>query len=357
MVSPKYLTIKNRILVQIRTGKLRPGAQISSINEIMEEFGVSKVTAVRALTELESDGLVKREHGRGTFVSNQDTATLQVRSSKRVAMVVPNMQNPFNVEVVGSVEKHLREAGIVIELSCTDYEPAVERELFNKYVSSGQQDGMVLISGSVKSMGVDVGKSRTPLVVIDHCPEDLLDRCVFIDCDHYKGGYDAAKHLAGFGHTKIGYIDWLVASRARLAGFRRALEDSQLTLPEERVLTLSSNRTLGDEVADFVRQQELTALFAVNDMFAMQAMQLLRAQGYGIPQDISLMGYDDVVAARYLEVPLTSVEQHEEQIGHKAAESILALMNRSQTTLRPREILIVPRVVERASTGPPRSPR
>ena len=108
---------------------------------------------------------------------------------------------------------------------------------------------------------------------------------------------------------------------------------------------------------DFVRREHLTAVFAVNDMLAMQAMQLLRANDYSIPGDISLMGYDDVLAAKYLEIPLTTVEQHEEQIGRKAAECILQRMDARQSSFRPREILIVPRVVERASTGRPKSGR
>ena len=320
----------------------------------MGRFGVSKVTAVRALAELEAEGFVRREHGRGTFVAEVNLESIQTRGSKRIALLAPDMQNPFNVEVIGSLEKHLREAGMVVELSCTDYQMETERKLFSKLLSRENIAGIVLISSGVTDIRLEGRRPQVPLVVIDHCPEDLLDHCVFIDCDHYKGGYDAAAHLAGFGHKVIGYLDWFVASRARLQGFRKGLEDFGLTLPDHHILALSPSKKLGHDLLHFVHSQQLTALFAVNDMIAMQAMQVLRASGLAIPEDISLMGYDDVVAARYLEVPLSSVEQHEEQIGQKAAECLLAQLNADRSAFRPREILIVPRVVERETTGPPK---
>jgi DNA-binding LacI/PurR family transcriptional regulator len=352
--SPKYIQIKQKILAQIRDGELSPGSRIYSISEIMEKFHVSKVTAVRALAEMESEGFVRREHGRGTFVSDQDAGVLQMRTSKRVALIVPDMANPFNVEVVGSVEKHLREAGVIVELSCTGYLADTERELFNRIMAGQHAAGMVLISGGVNDMGFNVSAPGIPLVVIDHCPDDLMDRCVFINCDHYRGGYEAGAHLAEKGHREIGYVDWVFTSRARLQGFNQALAEHRLALPENRIFSVGAHKQLGHDFIEFVRREKLTALFAVNDMLAMQAMQVLRANKFAIPGDISLMGYDDVLAARYLEIPLTSVEQHEEQIGRKAAECILQRMDARQSAFRPREILIVPRVVERASTGRPK---
>lgn len=351
--SPKYIQIKQEILGQIREGALLPGSRIHSISEIMEKFRVSKVTAVRALAELESEGFVRREHGRGTFVTDQDAGVLQMRTSRRVALIVPDMANPFNVEVVGSVEKHLREAGVIVELSCTGYVADTERELFTRIMAGQHVVGMVLISGGVTEMGLRASTPGVPLVVIDHCPDDLMDRCVFINCDHYRGGYEAGAHLAEQGHREIGYVDWVFTSRARLQGFTQALGEHRLALPEHRIFPVGAHKQLGHDFIEFVRREKLTALFAVNDMLAMQAMQVLRANQFSIPGDISLMGYDDVLAARYLEIPLTTVEQHEEQIGRKAAECILQRMDARQSNFRPREILIVPRVVERASTGRP----
>lgn len=353
--SPKYKLIKNNILDQIREGKLSSGSQIPSINDLMGKFHVSKVTAVRALAELESEGVVRREHGRGTFVTSEDAAALQARTSRRVALLVPDMVNPFNIEVVGSLERSLRESGVVVELNCTDYRQQTERELFRTLAASNHLAGLVLISAGVDEMGVSPSQVRVPLVAIDHCPRDLMNSAVFINCDHFKGGYEAALHLASFGHRDIGYIDWHIASRARLEGFRRGLHDYNIELPQHRILAVGRSNHIGPELLDFVRRDHLTALFAVNDMLAMQAMQFLRSYGYAIPNDISLMGHDDVMAARYLEVPLTSVEQHEEQIGRKAAESLLERLDARQSGFRPKEILIVPRVVQRASTGPPRN--
>jgi len=351
---PKYIQIKNSIIEQITGGDLGPGEQIHSISEIMEKFKVSKVTAVRALTELEVEGIVQRKHGLGTFVAHPKEETSEARARKSVTVIAPDMANPFHIEVVGCVERRLREEGIVVELSCTDYQVEVEKRLIRTVVSEKHVSGIVLISSAIPRTLYHEPLPDIPLVMVDACPSDLIGKCVFITCDNFKGGYDAAAHLAHLGHKRIGYVNIPIGSLDRLSGFRKGMEDHDLILEEGRILMLSSRNQVGSELIDFVKRENLTALFTVNDMIAMQAMHLLRSHGFRIPEDISLVGYDNVAAARYLEVPLTTIEQYEEQIGRKAAENLLAGLNPANSSFRPREIVIVPRLIVRASTAPPR---
>ncbi len=352
---PKYVHIKNAILQRIRDGQLAPGQQIHSISEIMEEFTVSKVTAVRALSELEAEGIVRREHGRGTFVAPFEGQGANARIRKGIAVIVPNMSNPFHVEVVGALERRLRDRDVVVELNCTDYDVESEQALFDRISVDSHVSGMVLISTPVPHNLLNGSPTpRFPMIVIDYCPPDLLDKCIFFSCDNYKGGYDAATHLAALGHERIGYINLSNGSLERLEGFKRGLEDHGRALLDRRMLTAEFGKPLGDELVDLVRREGLTAIFAHNDMLAMQAMHLLRAADYSLPDDVSLVGYDDVAAARYLEVPLTTIDQHEEQIGRKAAEVLLAALESNGRPMRPREIVVVPQLVVRASTAPPR---
>ncbi len=350
---PKYVRIKNAILQDIREGHLAAGNQIHSISKIMERFKVSKVTAVRALAELEVEGIVKREHGRGTFVMPPDSRSPKARARRSIAVVVPEMSNPFHVEVVGALERRLRDQDVAIELSCTDYDVETEQTVVNRLGTETHISGAVLISTPRPHELFGDAQPRFPLVVIDYCPPDLLGKCVYLSCDNFRGGFEAAKHLADLGHRRIGFVHQNSGSQDRLDGFRRGLEEHGLSLPENRLLVRELGKPLGEDVVDVVRSQRLTALFTHNDMLAMQAMQLLRARGFSIPGDISLIGYDDVLAARYLEVPLTTIDQHEELIGRKAAECLLEGLEFRNGAPRPREIVFVPQLVVRASTAPP----
>jgi len=352
---PKYRQIKRIIAQMIREGTLPPGSQIASISEIMEQYGVSKVTAVRALMELENEGLVTREHGRGTFVTPQDADGSYPRIKKAVCAIIPDMTNPFYIEVIASMERKLRDHGIPVELSCTEYDVEIERRLFRKAQRDRQISAIMLIATSIPHTLADVSEIRTPIVTVDSCPNDLTDKSTFISCDHFRGGYEAAEHLASLGHRAIGYVRWVYGSQARFEGFRSGLTAHGISLPESRIMTLASSEHIGEEVVDFVQRERLTALFTINDMLAIQTMKILRGHGLRIPEDVSLVGYDDVLAARYLDVPLTTVEQHEEEIGRRTAEALLALMDSKNVRKKPREIVIVPHLVIRASTAPPRS--
>ncbi len=347
---PKYIWIKNTIADRIRSEHLAPGEQVPSISEIMEQFNVSKVTAVRALAELESEGVVQRKHGRGTFVSGPTPKNRMARSRPSVFIIVPDMTNPFYSEVVGNIEKHVRHEGIAVELTGTNYQTEVEQRVLSAILTEERVAGIVLISTPGGHHSGEI-PSDVPLVTVDHCPPELEGKCVSITCDNFAGGHSAAVHLASLGHERVGYINVPYGSVRRLEGFRKGFEEHGVNLGSEWVMTLESAWNIEAEVLNFVSRLDLTALASVNDMIAMQAMQSLRSRGYKIPDDISLVGYDNVPAARFLDVPLTTIEQYEEQMGRKAAECLIEGIRTKGHRLRPREIVIVPNLVVRASTA------
>lgn len=338
------------IAERIREEGLIPGQQVPSISELMELFNVSKVTAVRALAELEADGVVQRKHGSGTFVSDLKGKSSQVRVRPSVFIIVPDLTNPFYSEVVGNIEKHIREEGIAVELAGTNYQQDVEQRLLSTIVSEPHVAGIVWISVQGTHPSVDFPPD-VPLVLVDHCPPELEGKCVSITCDNFTGGHFAAVHLASLGHERVGYINVPYGSLQRLEGFRRGFEEHGIHLQNDWALTIESAWQAETDVVGFVQRWNLTALAFVNDMIAMRAMKSLRSQGYTIPEDISLVGYDNVEASRLLDIPLTTVEQYEDQIGRKTVECLIEGIRSKNHRLRPREILIVPNLVVRSSTA------
>jgi GntR family transcriptional regulator of arabinose operon len=350
---PKYLQIMNAIREQIRKGMLHEGDRIPSIAQLMLDFGVSKVTVVRALADLEAEGVIRREHGRGTFVNPPEQAHRLHRVRRTVAVIVPEMTNPFYVEVVGAVERWLRERGSAVEIMSTERNVEAERAILRRVTDEPYLAGAMLIAvPHAHEAGLRIDYPL-PLIAVDYCPPDLLRSCTFVACDNYRGGYEAATHLAELGHRRIGVVHSGPAQPDRRLGFLRGLEEFGLDLPSSRDLRVGRGRLRPETFLRWVRAERLTAVFAQNDMLAMQVMQVLREGGFAVPTDVSLVGYDDVHAARYLEVPLTTINQHGEAIGRKAAETLLECIE-ARTPPPPREIVVVPQLVVRASTAPPK---
>jgi DNA-binding LacI/PurR family transcriptional regulator len=350
---PKYLVIKQSLLEQIRERGLKPGDQVISIIEIMERFQVSKVTAVRSLAELEKDGIIRREQGRGTFVATPDADAAGIPQRTAVGIVVASVSNPFYMEVVKSLERHLRQRDLAIEFSATDYDADRERETVQRLIQEGRVAGILILSWMGNHRLKEV-LTDLPVVFIDTCPPRLRGLCSLVASDNYRGGFEAASYLASIGHQRIGYLNLPIGGEERLVGFREGLQSHGLWLDGDCTLMLDRASFNSAEVIRFIRERKLTAVFAVNDMTAIQVMHALRLEGYQIPTDISVMGYDNIDAAEYLDVPLTTMEQHEREIGRKAVDVLLeSLADRGGGPRPAREVIFIPRLIVRASTGPP----
>lgn len=355
-MTPKYMRIKEAILSEIRGGSLQAGQPVDSISEIVAKYKVSKVTAVHALAALEAEGFVRREHGRGTFVTEHSDQAIRSLERKTVALIVPDMVNPFNVEIVRSIERRLRGHEVVCELYSTDGTCDAEQAVLDRLRLENKVSGVVVVCYATPGDYAENAIPNVPIVAIDYRRPSLRDKCVFISSDNFKGGYDAAVHLITLGHKRIGCVLWGEVSQKRIEGFISALREHNVPFDEDSMMFFTSDHSsVGAGFVDFVQKNELTAVFATNDMLAMQVMQQLRASGVRVPEDISLVGYDNVLAAQYLEVPLTTIEQYEEQIAQRAAESLLEYMAEDAPPFMPKEIVIVPTIIARKSTGAPKS--
>ncbi|MEI7634988.1 MAG: GntR family transcriptional regulator [bacterium] len=353
---PKYYQIVQSLTNMIRDENLGPGDRILSLTEIMDRFQVSKVTAVRALAELENEGVIRREHGRGTFVAEPrrgDAAQTAVRPT--VHVVVPEMTNPYYAALVEGIARELGPAGIAIEISTTGYRPERQTDIVQKIIEDRRLFGMV-----IASVGAPADRqsavSAIPIVYVDYCPPELLGTCSLVCCDNFRGASEAVRYLTGLGHQRIGYIDILQTSSERLAGFRHELRAHGLN--DSHILSIKQGHSFDHDLMRFVKQHQLTALFSVNDVTAMKTMRILRRHGLNIPHDISIMGYDNIEAAAYLDVPLTTMEQPSREIGRRTADLLLEAKRPGGTAAaRNREIVYMPHLVVRESTAAPRNPQ
>jgi DNA-binding LacI/PurR family transcriptional regulator len=173
--------------------------------------------------------------------------------------------------------------------------------------------------------------------------------------DDLRGGALAGEYLAGLGHTRIAYVtgpERSMASQLRLQGCRRALHAVGLALPKDRIVAGSGLPEGGERAVDVLLRAypQPTALFCYNDMTAMGCLRAAKQAGLHVPRDLSILGYDDIAAAPYLDPPLTTVAQSKYGLGQKATEMALALIQGRQDV---QDALLQPQLVIRSSCGKP----
>ena len=172
--------------------------------------------------------------------------------------------------------------------------------------------------------------------------------------DHKKGGFLATEHLIKLGHRRIACItgpSYLQGSISRVEGYRQAL--SQYGIPFDESLLVEGGYMMqnGEEGVLKLADKQYTALFAFNDMMAYGAYKALRRQGKSVPDDVSVVGYDDIFFSEILEVPLTSVRQPLEELGSAAASLLMEIANGETEN---KVIQFEPQLIVRKSTAKPK---
>jgi LacI family transcriptional regulator len=169
--------------------------------------------------------------------------------------------------------------------------------------------------------------------------------------DNFKGGYLATKHLIELGHTRIAcvtgplYLDDVIN---RLDGYKKALYESKILYDPEIIYEGNYTIDSGRDAIDALSEKDYSAVFAFNDMSAYGVYSQLKKYNYSIPEDISLVGYDDIFFSELLDVPLTSVKQPIYQVGIEATKLIINNKKSEENTIK--EIVLEPKLIVRKST-------
>jgi len=277
--------------------------------------------------------------------------SLRSRRTHSVGLVLPNISNPFFAEVARSVEHALWARGLQTFLC--DASEDVERERAHlDALLSRRVDGILLIRSGARGRRAGVAGERPgpPVVHLDRA----MAGAPSITSDNRLGGALAARHLAGLGHRRIGVLAGeahLPNVRQRLEGFARELHAHGLALDPGLVRHGPQSLALGRAAGELMALDPApTALFATNDVVAIGAWRRLLELGYRIPQDVSLIGYDDIEMSGQLVPPLTTVHQDIARLGQEAAALLGRLLAGEPA---PRRTTLIPAsLVVRGSTGP-----
>jgi len=280
--------------------------------------------------------------------------SLRARRTQSVGLVLPNISNPFYAEVARAIEHALWDEGFQTLLCDSSQDPERER-MHLEGLESRRVDGILMIrTADWRLPRARLLRPRVPIVFVDRG----VDGMPSVTTDNRLGGELAARHLAELGHRAIAILAGENAVgnvRERLAGFKTELQRHGVAVRARDVATGPQAVELGQEVARWMgRHPHPTAVFATNDIVAIGAWRQLLGMGLRIPEDVSLIGFDDIEMSSLVLPPLTTVRQDKSAMGREAASVLLHVL--AGETPRARLTLIPPRLVVRGSTGPPHAP-
>jgi LacI family transcriptional regulator len=338
---------------------------MSTINDVAKLAGVSAMTVSRVINNSgyigrETRSRVEAAIAELAYVPNAVGRQLRSKRTKMLALVLSDIMNPFFTTIARGVEDVARAQGFSVMFCNTDESEAEEARYLLMLVQR-QVDGVLLVPASTSGKSLRLLSSHhMPVVVIDRRIQSRQIDSVRSDSE--AGAYTLTQHLIGLGHRRIAVLTGrrsVSTSIDRVAGYCRAMLDAGLELDDDLVRYGEYNYGEYNQVDGNRMAQEVlaadprpTAIFAANNFIAFGAMRSLRDAGFRVPEDVSIVAFDDLPVAWLSDPFMTVVDQPAYEIGRRAAELLLSRLD--GTISGPgREVVLPSELIVRRSSGPP----
>jgi DNA-binding LacI/PurR family transcriptional regulator len=327
-----------------------------SIKDIARLAHVSHSTVSRALQNSPlvkagtAEKIRKIAHESG-YRASAVARGLVTRKTRTIGLVVTTIADPFTSEVVSGIDQAASAHGYSVFLADSGADPEREKRVVQTFAEQ-RVDGIVVTSSRVGALYLPLlSEMRVPIVLINDQHPGAFVHSVMIA--NFEGSRAAANHLIALGHRRIGYIGdkfGYQSDTERFGGYRAALEAAGISVvpelavhgdgkPEEAMRAMESLLNL---------HEPPTAVCCYNDRTALGAMRQIRAHRLRVPDDISIVGFDDIFLAAYTDPPLTTIRQPMRNMGVLAMESLFQLMSGEEKEIR---IKVDPELVVRESTA------
>jgi len=330
-----------------------------TIQDVARDAGVSTATVSRVFSAPElvlepTRQKVMESVARLGYQPNFAAKSLRTLRTEKILVTVPDISNPFFSQVIRGVEEAAHAAGYSVLLGDTRHEEERE-EQYATMLRRKEADGLIFLGhrlpGALAAMVSTMGP-RTPIVNGCEFRPDIGVSSAHIDNE--QAAAEVMEHLYSLGHTHIGVVTGPLASPIssdRLTGVKAAAarhgESDALQIVTGDFSIESGVR---ETLALLDEEVRPTAIFCFSDEMAMGALEAIRRRGLRCPQDVSLVGFDDIRFAQYLDPQLTTVSQPMDQIGHEVVRLLLDILSGRASGLQ--HVTLPHKLVVRASTGP-----
>ena len=305
-----------------------------TIREIAKQAGVSPTSVSQVLNGKEIRITEEKKNkiyqvARELHYVSDGQAEEKQKKNRLIGLVVPDIVNPYFSQMAKVIITELEKTGRTVLI--TDSDNRMEQDISNlKELRKKRVEGIIFApsgesAGEIEKLIYKImEKDRIPLVLLDR--DNAEYNCHSVMVDHFRGGYLATEHLISQGHRKIGCITgpmYLETAVQRFQGYKNACRDAGI-LEDEQVIACGDYQIRsGYENCPRLLESGVTAIFACNDMMAYGAYNYLKEQKIGVPEEISLIGFDDIFFSEIMGVELTTIRQPIEDIGTRAVQMLL----------------------------------
>lgn len=332
---------------------------MTSIRDVAKLAGVSPATVSRVMNGTANVDSQKRQRVEQAiketgFKPNEVARSLYKKSSKIIGVIVPNIENPFFNELAGAIEEECDKNGYRLTLCNSNNDLEKEKRNMN-LLSRMNADGIILMTNQ-KEIKEEVKKCQIPVIMLDR-QVGTGSEIAYIQSDHYMGGRIAMEHLLECGCRRIVQMSGpnrFSSARQRYQGYSDVCRERELEL-----VSLECEYDYEDglkKAEELIRRYPDTdGIIAANDMVAISVYKVLTKKGYRIPEDIQLIGFDNINLSRLFTPEITTIEQPITRMGQEAVKVLIAYIegrefkrqNVFPVTLIPRETTIKKRIKEK----------
>jgi LacI family transcriptional regulator len=300
----------------------RAGVSVATVSRhVNGRIQLPETTAKRIEHAIEELGYHPNPHARSLSRGRSDT----------IGLVIPDIANPYFAVLAAAAERAADRHGLALVLCVTLNQRTREKEYLQR-LGRNHLDGLIFVTNHPAEDGALAGmisKANRRVVILDEDVEGARGPKIF--CDNEQGGYLAGRCLIEAGHRRIAFIggpEHMMSTRARLTGCRRALAegapDAEITTPLFGNYCAEHGRRAAEEL--WRRNDDTTAVFVTSDEIAIGALEALAREGVRIPEQLSVIGFDDVAPFHLFNPPLTCIRQPVQELGRRAVELLVSGM-------------------------------
>ena len=328
---------------------------MTTIKEIAELANVSTATVSKVIngkdqyiseaTRQKILDIVEREG----YIPNGIAKSLKMKRTKTIGIIIPDVMNLFFSELARGAEDAAEKKGYSVILCNTDNKEAKEEKYLN-VLQEKMVDGIIM-TASEASMNKSVKKSKTPMVLVDR--DIKLGKPVgLITVNNEEGAFRATEFLIEKNCKNIGFISSEKKNKPsaeRLKGYKRALKENGLEIDEKKIFLQNFTIDSGYKGAMILLEQsKVDGIFCGNDLIAIGAMQALKERKVRIPEEVKIIGFDNISISGFTDPPLTTIQQPIYQLGEEAVKMLISIIEKKDMGINMNKVLKT-KLIERGS--------
>lgn len=285
---------------------------------------ISEETRQRILEIIEREG----------YIPNGIAKSLKMKRTKTIGIIVPDVMNLFFSEVAKGAEDAAEKKGYSVILCNSDNSKTKEEKYIN-ILQEKMVDGIILTASETEASKY-LERCNTPMVLVDR-DLDLNNSIARIMVDNVEGTYKATNYLINKGCRSIGFISSLEVNKLakeRLMGYKNALKENGMEIEQKKIFLKSFSVETGYEGVDYLlNETHIDAICCGNDLIAIGAIQGLKDKGIKVPEEVKIIGFDDISISKYLDPPLTTVKQPIYKLGEEAVNILVSIIEKKDTEM------------------------